>query len=250
MSNRPTGTDEPPPETNLPPLEPQIEIDIHVEPVRHKSNKKYRDFVHALRAAIAPQAWQKFIGEVQVQWTLYQDERLRYDTDKIADLDNLVKGLNDAIKGPHGILVDDSQIQSLNVSWLPRFSDSEPHIRLRVDGGPGMLAMREPIRFYEMSDGRFYPLQAYPIGSDLEHVLADTYDTLLQRNKEMGSMIHGNSATPEENFRFRQQFGPISSGFMKTRVADSGFELVAYEAWRHRVPPRSPNSRTHVNPAR
>src|ERR1041385_4994012 len=74
----------------------------------------FRDRIHA---ALEPIQF-VFFGEVEVTWILYQDEQQRLSTPDLADLDNYAKLMCDAIKGSRGILIDDSQIQSLRVSWI------------------------------------------------------------------------------------------------------------------------------------
>lgn len=218
-----------------PPLRSCINIDIHIEPVRHKT-RAYKNFIKEFREALVPHKWQKFIGEVHVSWLLFQDEQTRAETDKMADLDNMVNGLNDAIKGPDGLLIDDSQIQSLKVTWLPREFDHEPHIRLRIED-PFILAVREPVRIYEMSDKRFYPLHAYDIGSRQEKLILNAFDSSISMTHNLADKLLDNPEDQKERFAFRQKFGAISQGFMKTRVADSGFEVVPYEDWRPRIAP-------------
>lgn len=217
-----------------PELRDCIDVDIYFEPVRHNSTAAYKKFIEDFRRALLPHKWQKFIGEVRVTWTLYQDEQTRAETDKMADLDNMAKGLNDAIKGPGGLLIDDSQIQSLNISWIDRHFDHEPYVHLRIED-PFIIAVREPFRIYEMSDKRFYPIHTQN-DIRLEHFLLDTMDSSISHTSRMIGMHLQDSDDKKMRYELTRRHGLISPGFIKPRVADSGFELVPYDDWRPRVP--------------
>ncbi|WP_455900755.1 RusA family crossover junction endodeoxyribonuclease [Rhodococcus gordoniae] len=223
-----------------------IEIEIDVEPVRHKSNKTYREFIDAFRQSIKPQSSHVFTGDVLVSWTLYHDERMKLETDRIADLDNLVKGLNDAIKGPDGLLIDDSQIQSLQVSWLP-MTPGRPHIRLRIED-PIVGAIPKPIRVYEGADELFYPITAYDVGDERETLLLQALRRNIVFVDKMCAVMHGEDYTPDQRFYFSTTYGQLQRGFMKTRVMESGFEIVPFTDWNPRVPEESTSGAPNSQP--
>ncbi|WP_092808824.1 RusA family crossover junction endodeoxyribonuclease [Rhodococcus globerulus] len=217
-----------------PPLRACIDVDIYIEPVRHNSTAAYKKFIEDFREALRPHKWQKFTGEVSVSWTLYQDEQTRAETDRMADLDNMAKGLNDAIKGPDGLLIDDSQIQSLNISWIDRHFDHEPYVHLRIED-PHIVAVREPIRIYEMPDKRFYPLHVQD-HIRLENMLLNALDARISYGQRIVDEILEGSDDKKIRYELTRRYGIVSPGFIKPRVVDSGFELVSYEDWRPRVP--------------
>jgi hypothetical protein len=45
-------------------------------------------------------------------------ERLRYQSPFSPDVDNILKPLLDAIRGPDGLLVDDCQVQAVSCHWI------------------------------------------------------------------------------------------------------------------------------------
>jgi hypothetical protein len=57
---------------------------------------------------------------VQVEFAWYLHGVQRQETDKIGDIDNITKPILDALVGPDGILIDDSQIGSLHTFWMSR----------------------------------------------------------------------------------------------------------------------------------
>ena len=59
-------------------------------------------------------------GEININIAFYLSNYKRITTDKLADIDNMLKPLIDSFTGKNGILIDDSQISSLNVLWLSK----------------------------------------------------------------------------------------------------------------------------------
>ena len=56
----------------------------------------------------------------------------KQETDKIGDIDNISKPIQDALIGPNGIIIDDAQIGGLYTSWLSRNEMIVDNI-LRID---------------------------------------------------------------------------------------------------------------------
>lgn len=72
-----------------------------------------------LRNALRDFRWLA-LGPIYVNMGWYLDSVARQETDKHADLDNLVKPMLDSLLGIDGLFVDDSQIKSLDVSWIAK----------------------------------------------------------------------------------------------------------------------------------
>ena len=70
-----------------------------------------------------------FTGDVEVTIEWFVSQQVRYGTHVVADLDNIVKPLLDAVTGPDGVMIDDNQAQSLRVSWLDPY---DPRVRFRL----------------------------------------------------------------------------------------------------------------------
>jgi Holliday junction resolvase RusA-like endonuclease len=60
------------------------------------------------------------VGSILVDFLWYLNGVERQETDKVGDLDNIAKPIQDALSGPNGIIVDDSQIGALYNYWLSR----------------------------------------------------------------------------------------------------------------------------------
>lgn len=88
----------------------------------------YRDGGARLRAfheAIAAQLTNRWIysHEVQLDIVLHLDVQTVLETSDTADLDNYAKAILDGLKGPRGIMFDDTQVQALAISWLDGYGD-------------------------------------------------------------------------------------------------------------------------------
>ncbi|MGC2237767.1 MAG: hypothetical protein WA584_16505 [Pyrinomonadaceae bacterium] len=60
------------------------------------------------------------VGSILVDFLWYLNGVERQETDKVGDLDNISKPIQDALSGPNGIIVDDSQIGGLYTYWQSR----------------------------------------------------------------------------------------------------------------------------------
>ena len=169
-------------------------------------------------------------NEVRVQWELYVDEQERLETPAGADVDNFAKLMNDAIKGPSGLLIDDSQIQRLEVAWisLPGVSGFKLVIECHQDN-----VTSKPLRLYEMPDGMWYPMTN--LGDALDAPQVAMCSALAQRvltYRRVRHHLRSRGATKAMAYEYSAPIKAIAMGFHKTRVADSDFVLVGLSEWQ------------------
>ncbi len=112
----------------------------------------------AFRQAIQDKLWNKFIysSEVRLEIMLHMDVQTVLETSETADLDNYAKTILDGLKGPRGILLDDSQVQTLIISWNSNQGADQPYFDVVISSSPDDF-MLKPVEFYEMPDGLWYP---------------------------------------------------------------------------------------------
>lgn len=60
------------------------------------------------------------VGSLLVDIVWYLNALERQETDKVGDIDNITKPIQDALCGPNGIMIDDSQIGGLYSYWMSR----------------------------------------------------------------------------------------------------------------------------------
>jgi Holliday junction resolvase RusA-like endonuclease len=96
-------------------------------------------------------------GEVKV-WIEWQaDELIRYETAESADVDNVIKPILDALSGPEGLLIDDSQVQTIGCHWQDQYSDSERFsVELKFD--PEAFCDRARVVFVEIAENLCFPI--------------------------------------------------------------------------------------------
>jgi hypothetical protein len=95
-------------------------------------------------------------SEVRLEITLHMDVRTVLETSEMADLDNYAKAVLDGLKGSRGILLDDSQVQTLIISWLDNHGAENPYFDISISSSPDDFILK-PVHFYEMPDGMWYP---------------------------------------------------------------------------------------------
>lgn len=97
----------------------KVQIRSSIDPISLQAKgAKKRVFKQALGSAIRNKTTRIYTHDVEVTLTWYVEESRRYQTHLIADLDNVIKAMLDAVTGPDGIMIDDNQIQSIKASWM------------------------------------------------------------------------------------------------------------------------------------
>lgn len=97
----------------------KVEVRGDIDPISLQADpRRKRAFQAALGRSVANATTVIFTHDVEVTLIWFVEESKRYQTHLVADLDNVVKPLLDAVTGPDGVLVDDNQVQSLRVMWM------------------------------------------------------------------------------------------------------------------------------------
>lgn len=122
-------------------------------PVPHGNRAaQYGEFRSAMQAELKNR-W-LYANEVSLEIALHVDVQTTLESDSAADLDNYAKAILDGLKGPGGIMVDDTQVQSLAISWIDGYG--EPTFTVAAKSSPDDFVLK-PQEFYEMPDGLWYP---------------------------------------------------------------------------------------------
>ncbi|GAA2351947.1 hypothetical protein [Dactylosporangium salmoneum] len=135
----------------------QLTFSLEVEPVSLQAKKTARAaFDAALAATLAAF---DFVIDSQValsvrQWAV---PRRRWESDVEPDLDNWLKPLIDSFVGADRLLVDDSLIRSVEVSW-GEGSVSKSVLRVRLDYDADHRLMKDGLRYIQFPGGLCFPL--------------------------------------------------------------------------------------------
>jgi len=205
-------------------------------PVPYSGNKNNRHkFIKQVQRELADVKFVYF-GEVKLDITLYFDEQKRLETPELADLDNYAKLLCDALKGSHGLLIDDTQIQSLFISWID--TPLHHYFTIRLKGNPDDYIMK-PISLYEMPNHLFYPISLKSWTkegikdntSEQRNLLLATLYVMIKNSQDFRQTLQQEGWQRIEAFWASRGLLPILAGFHKSRVVDSGFSLYHLEEW-------------------
>jgi hypothetical protein len=97
----------------------RVEIRGAVDPISlQAAGERKAKFQESLSKAVAASTTGVYTGDVEVTIRWFISQKRRYGTHIVADLDNVIKPLLDAVAGPDGLMMDDNQVQSLQVTWL------------------------------------------------------------------------------------------------------------------------------------
>lgn len=97
----------------------KVEIRSNVDPITLQAESARKcAFQDALGEAVKDATTGVYTHDVEVTLIWFVAESRRYQTHLIADLDNVMKPILEAVTGPDGILIDDNQIQSIRAMWM------------------------------------------------------------------------------------------------------------------------------------
>lgn len=98
-----------------------IQFTLEFEKVvsRQSKNAIQQSFISKIKTELKKYKW-IIVSDVQLEIYWYLNSVERQETDKIGDLDNITKPIIDSFVGYDGIIIDDSQIASINSLWMSR----------------------------------------------------------------------------------------------------------------------------------
>ncbi|MFC6149916.1 MULTISPECIES: RusA family crossover junction endodeoxyribonuclease [Mumia] len=137
----------------------KIVIRSAASPVSLQANTvRKKQFRAAFGAAVQEATRGIFTHDVEVTLVWLIEEARRYQTHLVADLDNVLKPLLDAITGPGGVFIDDNQVQSIRASWMTPGAGG-PGFELTIEALMGDdYVERAGLSFVEFSADRCYML--------------------------------------------------------------------------------------------
>lgn len=195
---------------------------------------KLREFKETVRAALQNQF--VFSDEIQLNITLFLDLQSVLETSETADVDNYAKSLLDALKGPEGIIIDDTQVQSLTVSWI---DSHETYFEVEARASPDDF-LQKPLKLYEMSQGLYYPVSSYTWKSGTREAVSEQgiwgglliADVVSSFEKSTRHAFRKLGRDRLGAYRESKYFAGQLRGFHKSRASDSGFDCVELKSWR------------------
>ena len=171
-----------------------------------------------------------FYNEIKLSITIYQNEQKRFETPNYADLDNYSKSICDGLKGFKGILIDDCIIQTLDICWIDKYP--QDYFEIEIKSHPDEY-IKKGIKLFEMPDRLFYPIH-----TDLKNVKETDviiFNAIYWQTKNLKKFAHHLRTVEKrskiESYYMSRGLKLILTGFHKTRIVDSGFDLIKIDDW-------------------
>ena len=181
-----------------------------------------------------------FTGEIKVEITIFLDEQTVTETDATADLDNFTKSILDALKESDGMMVDDSQIQSLQTSWLD-INDEKPRFEVRIHGHPDEFMLKQ-VELYQMPDKLWYPISNRTWNSDGPREMSpfdwafglSALRIMTGHTRKFRATLRRNGMTRLQAFRETMKTRTPARGFHRSRI-EGNFPIHDMASWEPRL---------------
>jgi Holliday junction resolvase RusA-like endonuclease len=99
------------------------------------------------------------LGKIQIEIHWFISSVEKQETDKIGDLDNITKPILDTLVGENGILIDDSQINSIHSTWTTKNALRKDNIvKLTVYFNNDYTIFKDNLYFLQTSKVVYTPL--------------------------------------------------------------------------------------------
>jgi Holliday junction resolvase RusA-like endonuclease len=179
-----------------------------------------------------------FSAEVALEIVLHLDVETVLETSETADLDNYAKAILDGLKGPDGVLLDDTQVQALTISWLDSYGRDKARFEVAIKGSPDDFLLK-PVEFYEMPDKLWYPhpRNMWTDGtvdpqSDVQHYAGLRITEIMSGVKKAARhRFRTSGMTQLRAYQHSKYISSTERGFHKSRV-DTGFPMHSLREWK------------------
>jgi Holliday junction resolvase RusA-like endonuclease len=140
-----------------PPSHGRLTFQVEGPPVSQQSRRTEKDaFAATIRAQVGDCGF-LLSGDVKVgiEWTLHEQDR--YESDAAPDVDNILKPLLDALRGPQGVLIDDCQMQAVDCRWID-WTLREQRVEITVDFEPDEWIPKNDLYFVHLGSSIYFPI--------------------------------------------------------------------------------------------
>jgi Holliday junction resolvase RusA-like endonuclease len=134
-----------------------IVIAVPLAPVRFKAPRWRKQALCSLIRRYTSKQPFLLTGEVKldIEWMIHEQDR--HETPRSPDLDNILKPMLDALQGPDGVMVNDSQVQEISCRWID-WTSREQRFDLRIRYIEDEWAEKEGLMFVRMTANLCLPL--------------------------------------------------------------------------------------------
>jgi Holliday junction resolvase RusA-like endonuclease len=209
---------------------------FELEPVSYSNQGPARA---TFKQAVRDQLKNKFVFvcEVQLVIRLYLDEQKVLETPRYGDLDNYAKQILDSIKGHGGLFIDDCQVQHLDISWID--VPYGAHFDLEINSSPDDW-LHKSLKLYEMPDSLYYPIpnqilmqdgRLTEVTDEVFSLMAKALAKMTETKRHIRHQLRLGGMPQFRAYQYAKHYSPILMGFHRSRVEDSGYELIRQTSW-------------------
>ncbi|AWI88462.1 MULTISPECIES: RusA family crossover junction endodeoxyribonuclease [unclassified Methylobacterium] len=169
-----------------------------------------------------------FSDDVEITIELFLHEQNRYETDRSADIDNVVKPLLDVMTGPNGLMIDDNQVQSIRNFWVD--TDESEHAIVTVSPLLEGTVQKGGLVFVNMWKQMYFPLN-----EKLPPKAVSLFLDALSGHIKTRNYLEQNGA----DYNTLRRMLPIQRLFHKTRI--TAFNVKSFDEMRNLFPTTKPD---------
>jgi len=202
----------------------EVSFKINRKPISSQS-KSYRkeEFKEYVREIIKSSTY-LFSGDVQVDIIWHIHEENRYEESSAIDTDNIIKPLLDAISGPKGLLIDDTQVQSVSCHWLDNYEKDNEYLEVTIKSLPDDFILKKDLLFIEYSNHLCLPFKRN-WEKEFQKTIVYHWETMINMRDEL--IEKGISYYEAKSVM------PIQRVFHKSKLTD--FEVVSLDEIKIRI---------------
>jgi len=136
----------------------KIKLEIPTIVSRQSRKETVDNLIELIHQELSKFQW-IIVGSILVDFIWYLNAVERQETDKIGDLDNISKPIQDALSGINGIIVDDSQIGGLYTYWQSRNGITQDNILyIHVKFNNDYVLFKKNLKFIQYNKAICLPL--------------------------------------------------------------------------------------------
>ncbi len=204
-----------------PPYSGEISFAINRKPVSLQSNSRTKLAFKEHIKEIVNNPGYLLSGDIKIiiKWNISEEER--YETSMAADVDNIIKPLQDSLAGPNGIFVDDTQVQSVECSWRDCFQHCHEFLDITITYSNDEYLTKNGLVFIEFENKICLPTWKN-MGIQSQRIQIEAYERMINTRNELrnqGLSYHDSRSVM-----------PIQRVFHKNRIKD--FEIQQLELFK------------------
>lgn len=143
---------------NEPPEFGELEFEVGISPASIQAKKITKDQLASAIWKITEPLNYIFLGDLQIEIEWFAAPKLRFESDKSPDIDNIVKPIIDALCGSKGLLIDDCQLQSCLSYWMYNYDGNEKFI-IRLKYVESEWTFKKDLAFIQFDNALCLPLE-------------------------------------------------------------------------------------------